>query len=228
MHRRFIFSLLASLSALAGCANPKAEYDDFVERTNTIRGGDSAVADTTPPDVTASDLDITGTWLGACLPNNIASNPEVALLFMVEAKFTAEASGGGKVDITMTPMKDTATKMDKSETSGASFGKTGIPVATNGQFTLDVGDITIPGDAQRIGASTLKLTGIVFKNQISAKDKYCAEIDGKLVSPFEIDLGPPGDYCVFKPVALGGALPTFKLSDGTTPVGFEGTEYHCP
>ncbi len=231
MHRKIIFAAFTPLLPLclaAACANPKADYEDFVNRTNGVRGSDASVPDV-QVDVSASDLDISGTWLGACLPKDIGSDPAYALIFYVDIKFTAEASGG-KLDITFNPLKDDSTKMDLAQTCSPPFSAKGVTVSAGGAFDAVVGAITIDGTCQRIGASTLQLTDIVFKSRITSKDRFCAEIDGKLTSPFTIDLNPPGDYCAFARVKVGDDLPTIIANPeaGTKAVGFPVTEFHCP
>ena len=215
------------------------DFDDFVSRTNGARGAtaDTGVLDTGPLPDGPGDLDVTGTFLAACLPALIKDNPELALLFYVESKFTAGASGGGTVDLTFTPMVDTApggmknggpTKMVKAQTSGAPFGAKGVAVAADGTFSANIGSFTVPGDAQRIGDSTLQLDAIVFQSRILSKDRICSELDGKLTAPLTQDLSPPGDFCIFKRLEDGADIPTITVGGKPPAAGFEGSEYHCP
>jgi hypothetical protein len=218
---------IALASSLLGfgfaCVDPKGDYDDYLERTNGIRG---VQPETSVTEFETGEVDIDAgkaTYFWSCLPGLFSGAPETSILLYSEANVS-----GGKVDFTNFPLKDTATKFLKSETVGASHGAMGVPLSGTNTFSAVIGTATIPGNSQRITDNDLTLEGVVFEGRILTTDRWCAELNGKVTKPTPNELKDPGDFCVIVKLNEGDDLPTFTDSSGKKFVGFAASEYHCP
>ena len=221
---------LASLTAVAalGCADPRGDYDDWLDYTEGKRGVvDAGPIDSTPLDVedTGPGIpDVSGTFIVSCLPTLAGGEAKLSILFYGELKVTGE-----NVDVVLSPLLETATKMSKSQTVGTPLSALASPVTGERNFVAKFGNGTVPGNSQRIGDSNLVFTNFTLQSKIQSKDRLCAELQGELTAPFPQDFNGPGDGCVFVRLEDGADLPTATSGDGkTTWVGFTAAEHACP
>ena len=213
---------LLSMAAMGACANPRGEYEDYLDRTTTLRGSDVGVSDVVL-EVDPS-ADFSGSYLVGCLPVLVGGDPSLQFMFYIDLKADLAA---GTVDFASTALKEDATIFDKAHTTGDPLTKKAIPV-TKGQFTATFADASIPGNAQRIGDSNLILKDYSLAMTVTGKDSLCAELAGKIISPLEVDFAPPGDFCIFRRWKEGDAIPKNKGSDGKEFIGFPAADFHCP
>jgi hypothetical protein len=216
-------ALVATLIGVGfACVDPKGDYDNYLERTNTMRG--SGAVDATPFEV--GDVDVNAgnaTYFVSCLPAVFISVPETSMLMYMEANVS-----GGKVSFQNYPLKDSATKFAKSETIGAPHGVTDITMNADNTFTANIGTVLIPGKSQRITDSDLEIVNVAYETRILSNDRMCAELQGTVTKPTPSDLMKPGDFCVIVRMNEGDDLPKFTDSTGKEYVGFAASEYHCP
>ncbi|MGZ6094588.1 MAG: hypothetical protein ACXWUG_21305 [Polyangiales bacterium] len=225
----FFFALVGS-----GCADPKGDFDSYIDRTNGIRGvipeGGIIEEDTGPVVDTAIDtppfdanVDVTGTFFMSCNATLLAGDASKTLLFYTE--FT---DSGGKLSFNVYPLSETATKFAKSETVGTPQVATMVPVnPMDGTWKTTIGTTVIPGSSQRISDNDLKLENLSYNGRIVSQDRLCAELDGQLVAPFVASFDGPGDICIFVRMAEGADLP-MSTQGATTYVGYKASEHHCP
>jgi hypothetical protein len=220
--------LASSLVGLVfACVDPKGDYEDYLERTNGIRGvqPDTGQVETEPFEAGEVDIDAgKGTYFVSCLPNVFSSSPETSMLMYSEVNIS-----GGKLDFQHFPLKDTATKFAKSETVGTPHGITGVTINADNTYSAKIGGaIIIPGNSQRITDNDLELQNVSFEGRILSTDRWCAELNGNVTKPTPQNLTAAGDFCVIVKMNEGADLPKFTDSSGKEHIGFAGTEYHCP
>jgi len=218
---------IALASSLVGlglaCVDPKGDYDDYVERTNGIRG---VQADTGVTVFETGEVDIDAgkaTYFWSCLPQLFSGQPETSILLYSEVDIS-----GGKLTFTNYPLKETATKFLKSQTVGVPHSATGVTIAADNSFSATIGTATIPGNSQRITDNDLELQNVVFLGKILTTERWCAELNGNVTKPTPNNLMGTGDYCVIVKLNEGDDLPKFSDSTGKQYVGFAGSDYHCP
>lgn len=225
---RAVGAVVLALSCVGvgfACVDPQGDYDDYIERTNTMRGGGNAPVDATPFETGDVDVDAgKATYFVSCLPQAFSGAPEVSILMYMEANISA-----GKLDFQHFPLKDNATKFAKSETIGAPHGATGVALNADNTYTAPVpGPVIIPGKSQRITDNDLELQNIAFLGRILSNDRWCAELNANVTKPTPQNLQGTGDYCVMVKMNEGDDLPKFSDSSGKQYIGFAASEYHCP
>lgn len=213
---------IATTAALA-CVDPNGDYETYLDKTKDIRG---VTPDTGVSEVILGDADLDAgkqTFWGNCLPNIVTGSPQSSIMYYTEFTFT-----GGKVDVSILPMKETATVFSKSETVGEAQVATGVAIKSDNTFTAVVGNVKVPGNSQRIGDSELVLTNVSYQARILSDKRICGELQGDVTAPLSSSLDNPGDFCVWIAMADGTTLPTSTDSSGTKFVGIPNEEYHCP
>ncbi|MBI2394907.1 MAG: hypothetical protein HYV09_35385 [Deltaproteobacteria bacterium] len=215
----------ASATAFA-CVDPAGDYESYVDSTKDIRGvtPDAGPSDGAPFE--AGDTDINAgkrTYFGNCLPTIVAGSPEMSLMFYGEVTFN-----GGKIDLAIHSLKETATKLSKSETVGAPQIANGVTLESDSTFVMTIGDVSIPGSSQRIGPSDLVLKNVSYQGRVLGNERLCAELQGEAVAPLTATLDKSGDFCVWIAMPDGADLPKYKDASGKDFVGIPNEEYHCP
>lgn len=228
----FFIALSIGPVILAACVDPKGEFDDYIDRTNDVRGvipEAGPVEDTGPATDAAVDVppfdanvDVSGTYFTSCLPTLAAGAADKSLLFYTEVTEVAQ-----KLSLTIYPLSKTATTFSKSETVGVPQNISMTPVMADGTWTVTVGEVDIPGTSQRISDNDLMLVNVSYAARITAGDRMCAELSGQLKKPFESSIDGPGDICVFMRLADGAALPMATVGTKSW-VGYTAAEHHCP
>jgi hypothetical protein len=212
--------------AIPSCADPQAEYDDFVKRTDGIRGvlpdaaagtdaGGSQCVTTPPadpPDLSAGLPNLSGTYFGTCLANFAACDTHKALRFRV----TVSETSGGAYSFTYQPLHVDTLNLNDAE--GPPFSLESSSVAPDGTFSSQVQGKTIAGEANPFSGNLLLLKDAIFHGQVTSGTSFCAELDGVVeVFDAEIPLEGAGDICLFYRAEPGGTIAPPKLND-----------YHCP
>lgn len=212
---------VAGAFAASGCVDPRGDYDDYLGRTTTLRGGGDAGPGDVVIDVDPT-ADFSGTYLSACLPS-LAGDPQFQFLSWVDLKVDV---AGGKVSYTQNWLNEAATKFEKASFVGSPLVTT-VPLVA-GKFKISFANAVVPGTCQRLGPSDLQVTNFAIDHIVTGKDSLCGEISGNLTSPLTYDFSPPGDFCVLKPFKEGDTIPTNKNKDGTAFIGLPQEDFHCP
>lgn len=207
--------------AAAGCVDPRGDYDDYLGRTTTLRGGGDTGAGDVVLDVDPS-ADFSGTYLSACLPS-LAGDPQFQFLSWIDIKVDFATN---QVSYTQNWLDEAATKFVKTSFVGSPLVTT-VPL-TSGKFKIAFANAVVPGTCQRLGPSDLQVTNFSIDYLVTGKNALCGEIAGNLTSPLTYDFAPPGDFCVLKPFKEGDTIPTSKNKDGTSFIGLPQEDFRCP
>lgn len=216
-----------TLAALAvACANPSNDYDAFQTRTNGVRGvepmsplaHDGGTACTTapagePPDFSKTGLpNADGVYFGTCLANLSECDLEKTLRFRVE--FTGTSTGMVTLKSTSLLIGATST----SQTVGDPYSATGM-LRPDGTYDVIFTSGVVPGSANSISQRDISLVNSDFRGTFLSASSACAELDGtiEVKGVSVIDLGTPGDICLFTKVASETEQVVRKLED-----------FHCP
>jgi len=211
----------AALSAIA-CVNPRDDYDDFVNRTNGVRGVSPSVAsDAAPQEAAAIDGGFTNApFFVACLPHLVGGKLAKAFRFVGTLSYSPTASGSkaGKLDVSLTPL--TVGSTDLSATVGTPITASNVAVGPDGHFIVDFGMQTLKGAANPISTNDVVFQSISIVNAILLRSDYaCGDLNGHVTSPQDILLDEPDNYCIFE------ALPSLT---GTTPTLMDSQFQSCP
>jgi hypothetical protein len=191
-------SFAALALAATGCPDPQGRFDEFGERYDAINneGGappsEGCTADATAPPVGEADGQYLFT-LSATL------NPKLA--FAIDTALTTKAGADQLlVDLSMQPLSSE----DQTTPVGEAFTFTDLPVAADGTFTWDLGDVTLVGVANPIsGSDIVAELSLVGGLCTESPNFFCGEVVGVSSVPFEFD--------------LAGSTFTFQKHEGTIP-----------
>lgn len=217
-------ALLAGLG-LAGCPDPEAAFDDFVERRGIEAepdmaaggaGGGGGGGDVTGGAGGAGPLgcegphDVTGQYLFALSTFILPTRP---LLFGAQVRFTPEGNGGS-VSITLQPLfcRGGAAEPDcRRDPAGPALPEVTFPVGRDGKFTADLGRVNVTGDANPISGADI-LAELKLEGKVKDKE-LCGGISGSLILPYEAPFTP--EDSLFGTTYLGeiGAEVDFKTSE---------------
>jgi hypothetical protein len=215
----FPLALAAAISggALAyGCADPKGDLDDFVERKgaaeNGVSGAGGAGGGAGAGGAPATQLaDISGTFMFACA-NSIFADISTAIRFRAINTMTLTGAGGsptgGEITIKVQPLATTA----KSAEEVLGEEKTiDAPAMVNekGEFVFRVAEAKVDGAANP-STTSLVLADLAWRAAIVDKDNFCARFGGRIAQPEglgNIEYPDIKNSCVGAR-APGGVLPT--------------------
>jgi hypothetical protein len=187
--------LLAPLTgaiALAGCPNPQGRYDEFVDRSAEERG--RGAPDFMVPDRGEDPFDpasLAGTFLFALATDLDATRP---LLFRADVAVEGEP-GARTIEFTLTPLRSWCgmarceeNAPDRREELPPPVPSPGpAPLAEDGTFEIDFGDVQVAGGVNAISGSDIVAKLKIF-GRPSATDTPCGQVEGKLTAPFEYNL----------------------------------------
>jgi hypothetical protein len=123
------------------------------------------------------------------------------------------AEEGGAMALTMTPLKTTGTQ--RSDTVGSGYKATSV-LGAKGEFSLDLGKVEIPGEANAISGSDITLSETKLIGGVQSPDRLCAELDALLTEPFQYPLTTPGDVCLI-----------LRTADDALPATPPAAEFSC-
>lgn len=195
------------------CVDPRADYDDYLARTETQRGPIPVAVSDASFEGAAPDGGFSSDYYVACLPSIALGNLQKTLKFRASVVYTATNT----INITMYPIK--AGAADLSETIGAPLVKNDTPVTADGKFVADFGTPGIDGPANPISGNPITFGKCIMEGYLTEPPaKFCAELNALIVKPSEISLEEPGDACRFwKIEAPSGPLPPIKKEDFVCP-----------
>lgn len=217
------FPVVAVAAGIACIPDPKGDYEEFIERTADQRtspeGGGGGLSDAAVDSKPPTEA-VKGTYVATCF-TVLSSSADNVLRFFTETNYTPDGGGGGKLTMSMKPLKGYADGkatppkcVCQSETSGATLNVKDAPVDAQGKFQVNMGKIDVPPEANGISGRPITLDPIVLTGRF-ASEKFCAELSGKVTQPISIELAP-GDgknICLFTPAKEGDTAPAFKEAE---------------
>lgn len=173
------FLLAASVLLCAGCPDPEAKFQEFVDNTKDDR-------DFVPvqPDIMAATADISGTFLLAVTPKFAPGTP---LQMIATNVMTTDESGNTWLTTTLQPLSLDSLKVTTPRMPvGDPLVIEMIPVI-DGAFTIDTGTLMFPGEANPLTGSQI-VAALVLAGQIVSADFYCGTITGSVMEPIMQDM----------------------------------------
>ena len=194
------FASLASLASLAGCADPEGEFDAFGDRVRQAEGsggggGSGGGAECTPP----APGEIDGDYLVA-LSARIKKPAPIVFLTKVE---TVDQGGQLALTLTFQPLSAADRKTPVGEPTGP-LGP--YLVAADGSFTLDLGPVFVPGEANPITGSDIEADADMMGKLCAPADFVCGEVTGVARASIELTLDG-GSTFTFQKVTDPASLP---------------------
>lgn len=186
------------LLVMAGCPDPEAQMDQFLDNTKSLR-------DVTQAEVGGGNLaDVSGEFLFA-ISTVIA--PDLPLQFLATTKFVAnDNADGGTLDIDLHPLSlSTGSTTEPRQLVGEVIPLKNLVVDADGRFEADLGTLTVVGAANPISGSDI-IAKLTLSGVIQTADLYCGTVAGEVMSPIQA----PIDGSSFGAVRVTGisALPT--------------------
>jgi hypothetical protein len=162
-----------------GCVDPSERYDDFLERTAAIREMDSSVV------VPGDRFDWSGRYL---LALSTSLSPTKPLLFALDAELSDDLA---TIDLTFQPL--TTDDDDEPRVAiGDAIDVADVPYASDGTFSADLGEVTVPGRANPITGSdiiaTVQLMASTQAGDSGTGGVVCGQVTGMVSVPLSIDL----------------------------------------
>ena len=197
------FGLLLVVLDLAGCIDPKADYQDFAARPLAEREAGVVDVERTPCQQLI-ERDPSGKSFMSCRPTALPTPFGLAITQTV----TASGNGEGSLVLSFTPLKFAATNL--SETAGDTITLAPTPLSGDCSYTENIGTLTL-GRSATVLDRELTATNVVLRAKLLSKDRGCGELDGT-VDLIMLDLTQDGDICVMVRAPDDGSVP--PVSDG--------------
>lgn len=212
----FVF---ATAGVLACIPHPDQDFEDYSKRVaefapTTAGDGGSFEAQAPPTE------SVKGTYYGACLSQLALSQLKKVFNFYTVTSFEPDPAGGGKLSLTFQALKLSASQgpPETVSSAGVTGEKKDVPAntpnvsAADGRFTIDLGTMTVPGDANPITGRDVIINSTLLTG-FFGKDRFCARLNGDVVQPLQLTLDPERNICQFVPIKEGDPPPTFTLAD---------------
>lgn len=171
--------LAAALLLCAGCPDPEAKFQEFVDHTKDDR-------DFVPvmPDVMPATADVSGQFLLAVSPKFAPGTP----LQMISTN-TLSTDGSGKTFLvsSLQPLSLDSLKVTTPRLPVGDPLTFGMVEVTDGAFVLDTGVVTFPGAANPLTGSDIE-SSLILSGTIISADFYCGTITGMVTQPIQQDL----------------------------------------
>ncbi len=209
--------------------DPKGDFQDFKDRTanlgtaptDTASPSDAAPIDSKPPETA-----VEGLYAGICVTSLAAGDPEQALRFYTETKYTPNSANPntGTLILTVTPLVgwDVATgaylvptTFSKSQTRGNPIAVPEINVEATGRFTAKLGTVNLAAEANSVSGRTAVIENTVLDGLFSAGDRFCSTLAGELTVPYRSPFDPKQNTCLFVRAKEGDAFPKIPANEFT-------------
>ncbi len=194
-----VFSL--ACGPVVGDVDGRGSADESGGGSTGIDNGDPA---TGPDDVATGTpipeprLDLSGAYLFAVAA---VIAPETPLQWRATVVQDLDT---GELTIVLQPLSlDPLSTTSPREPTGEPRVVTATPGPDN-TFTLDLGQVYVPGAANPITGSDINTT-LALDGVASASDLWCGEVTGSVTTPLQLDL--TGSTFAFTPVTATGELP---------------------
>jgi hypothetical protein len=213
--RVVVAGIVGGAALACACVSPADQFDDYLDRTNGIRGGGGSDAGLVI-EASLPDGGFSGLYAMYCLPQ-LTTDPNKAFRFAVTVGFVPSASGGGTLTTSFLPIDKTATTA--AQTVGAPIVPLApTPVDAQAHFDIDVGGITLPAQADALVSTDAVFDTLHFIGVLTNETAFCGGLDGHIASPLPATLTADKNPCLFRP-----------LADVNAPLPFlPGSAYHCP
>jgi hypothetical protein len=182
----------------AGCVDPRADYDEFIERPVIRRDAGTVDVEVSPcQELLAQNLN--GKFFAKCM---VAAAQSPFALYVEQTVRPSADGTTAELDMSFTALTMTATSLN--DTTGT---KTTVktPVDSECRFRQDVGTLILPAMANTTGRD-IETNDVVFRGRLLSSDRSCSELDGKVVL-LPISLDADGDVCMYFRVPDDGSLP---------------------
>lgn len=168
------------LPAALGCIDPDARYDAFIDRTEGMRGGQDAGM--VEP---GERFDFGGQYLLA-LSTTLA--PGEPILFACDVSVADDLE---TLELSIQALTTDADAMPRAPT-GDSLHTGAVPYAEDGSVSVDLGEVTVPGDANPISGSDIVATVAITATAHMMTDElpmyFCGQVTGMVSVPLALDL----------------------------------------
>jgi hypothetical protein len=190
------------LLAASGCVDPQGRYDDFLQRTEAMRGQDAGM-------IGAEErFDFSGSYLLA-LSTTLA--PGQPLLFSCEVTVAADLE---TLALSVRPLT-TEDDAEPRTPTGERFEASAVAYGEDGSFSADFGEVTVPSDANPISGAdivaTVAITATAFPMSDELPDFFCGQATGMVSAPLALDLeGSTVGAVAAEPIRFGDVEPLVR------------------
>lgn len=206
--------------AMAGCVDPRSDYQDYLSRTAGARAAAEEV-DAGAVDSAAPDAAFQQTYLMACLPGLFGGNVNDTMRFSANLNYAPKSGGGGQLTVTETPLVVGASHL--TQTVGDTVTSAPTPVAANGTASVSLPNSVVPAAANPTG-----MGDVVFDNNpplqadfvfvpSDAGVQVCAGLVGTTSKPVVAMLSASDAPCIFIPLGPTDTFPPLTVG-----------QFHCP
>ena len=237
--RGFFLHSLSVIGVIAGtaCPDPDAKLTDFIDSTKEQRQPQDATSTSSSTNTNNTDTketedvqvaNISGTFFFA-LETAIAI-PGSTFQFLAYSELTPNEAGGGSLSLRFQPLSlIQGSTSEPRDPLDQLLDYKDIAVTPEGKFELDMGNVTILGEANPISQSIIK-ANLVISGVIRSEDEWCGTITGMATEPLELNL----DGTTFAAKRLTDTIPdsvpidTLPVPKDQLPIPFEGFDPACP
>jgi len=217
---RAAVGLTLGLTGVVGCIpDPKGDFEDYQSRVRQVAQSVSTDASTSTASFDERARKGRRKFAGVCLTQLNQSLKKV-LSFAAVSEFEPQESGGGKLVLRLTSLRlggnsEPPTTYSLEGQTGATYfnrSPSEANVDADGRFTVNFGQVIIPGDANSISGREVRIQDTSFQGRF-AEGKFCARLDGNLTQPVGADLSPRANICQFRFINDGEPMPVFTSDD---------------
>ena len=208
--RRCVAASVLFATLTTACITAREQYDEYLVRTDTVRGKDPSAVEAGVFDGGAPDAGFTGTYAMTCLPNLLAGRVDRSLRFIAKISYT-----GSNLNIELRGMSKTATNL--SGGVGNTYNASSS-VSADAKFKWDFGKPEFPKEFNTIRDEDIAFSAATMNGILISEKKFCAELGGRIEKPSVVELDESVDVCMIEQVASETAeFPQYARDD-----------FHCP
>jgi hypothetical protein len=212
MGARSVFVLAGTMAGTIACfPDPEGDFKAYEDRANAFATPSDAGGGTFEPSPPPTEP-VEGVYYGACLSQLAFGQVKKVFSFYTEVKFAP-----GRLSLTLQALKlgpeqGPPPNVSKAGVSGEEKDAPASNVASDARFKIDLGTMTVPGDANPITGRDVVIESTALTGFFGQKT-FCARLVGNVTQPIELALDPPRNICKFLPLKDGDATPAFRPED---------------
>jgi hypothetical protein len=172
---------LLALALVLACVDPDGRYDAFVERSAAMRGRDAGTGQPEP----GERFDFGGSYLLA-LSTTLAPGQPILLGCEVSVASDLET-----LELTFQALTTDEADPPRAPT-GEPFTIADVVYEQDGSFSADLGEVTVPSDANPISGSEIIATVAFSARAVPMSDElpqlFCGQASGMVSVPLMLDL----------------------------------------
>lgn len=173
--------LIGMVGALSGCPDVEGKYDRFLDATADEREEYQNM----DPGQSGGFANIEGDFILA-LSSSVA--PSLPLQFIATVTFEALDDGTGTLDLDLQPLSLTPQSTNEPRLPvGEVLEYRDVEVNEDGTFAIDLGEVTVVGEANPISGSEIIATLNLEASTLS-EDLWCGSVTGMIFAPLTFDL----------------------------------------